>query len=351
MAKKPSKSAKESTKKSSKSSIKTFFARFKKTKSPFFHKSFKRSYREDYVRRETPTPGIMHHVFASFKIIFKNWKLFLPLLIIVVTFNVIFIGLMSESNYQQFQDVLDTSSESVAGGDIGAVAKAGLTLISTVTTGGLSEESTETATVFAVLSFMIVWLVTIFLLRHRLANKKVKLRDGLYNAMTPLISSFLIFVVAVIQCIPIFLLIIAYSAAVQTEFLATPFYALVFFIFAAAMILISGYLLSSSLIAFVAVSAPGLYPMQALRASSELMIGRRVKFILRLVALIIVIAIVWFIVMMPLILFDFWMKTYEWTSGIPFIPICLNIMTCFTFIYITTYLYLYYRWMLNYEEE
>ena len=310
------------------------------------HKSFRRSYREDYVR-ETNVPGIMYHIFASFRIIFKNWKLFLPLLIIAVVLNAALVGIMSESGYVQFQEVMDESSKTVTGGELGNVAKAGLLLISTITTGGLSGESSEAAVVFGVIIFLIIWLVTIFLLRHLLAGHKVKLRDGLYNAMTPLISTFVVFAVAVIQCIPIFLLIIVYSAAVQTDFLATPFYALLFFIFAALMILLSGYLLSSSLIALVAVSAPGLYPMKALRTASELMMGRRVKFILRLVALIIALAFMWVIVMLPLMVFDLWMKTFEWTAGIPFIPVCLNIMTCFTAIYVTTYLYMYYRWMLK----
>ena len=48
------------------------------------HKSFRRSYREDYVR-DLEVPGIMYHIFATFKIIFKNWKLFLPLLILTRT--------------------------------------------------------------------------------------------------------------------------------------------------------------------------------------------------------------------------------------------------------------------------
>lgn len=331
--------------------LKKLLKRFKRTsKRVNPHKSFRRSYREDY-RRKLEVPGMMYHIFKTFKMIFKNWKLFLPFLVLTVVLNAIFVGIMSETSYADYQDILDDTSLQIAGGDIGSVAKAGLLLISTITTGGLSGESNEAAVVFGVLIFLIIWLVTIFLLRHILAGHKVKLRDGLYNAMTPLISTFVVFVVAIIQCIPIFLLIIAYSAAVQTEFLTTPFYALVFFIFAALMIIISGYLLSSSLIAMVAVSAPGLYPMRALHTASDLMMGRRIRFILRLVALIIVLALVWVIVMLPLILFDMWMKTFEWTSGIPFIPICLAMMTCFTAMYVTTYLYLYYRWMLGYEEE
>ena len=314
------------------------------------HKSFKRSYREDY-KRELEVPSITYHVFATFKILFTNWKLFLPLLIIVVALCVGLVGIMSEETYTKFQEVLDQTSTEIAGGEIGNVAKGGLLLLSTITTGGLSGNSSESATVFGIIIFMIIWLVTIFILRHRLANKTVKLRDALYNAMSPLISTFVVISAVIFQCIPLFILIIALSAAVQTEFLATPFYALVFFIFAALMILLSGYLLSSSLMALVAVSAPGLYPIHALRTASDLMMGRRIKFLIRLVALIIVMVITWVIVMLPIIVFDLWIKTFEWSKGIPFVPSCLVVMTCFTFIYITAYLYLYYRWMLGYEEK
>ncbi len=314
------------------------------------HRSFKRSYREDY-KRKLEVPGITYHAAKTFSVIFKNWKLFLPLLIIAVVMAVVFIGLMNESTFQQFQQVLNQTTEEMGYGDIGYVAKAGLLLISTVTTGGLSSSSKETNTIFFVLIFLILWLSTIFILRHRLAGHKIKLRDALYNAMTPMISSFVIFAIAVIQCIPIFLLIIVYSAAVQTEFLATPFYALLFFIFAALMVILSGYLLSSSLMAFVAVSAPGLYPMKAMHAASDLMMGRRFKFVLRIIALIFILAITWVAVMLPLIIFDLLMKNFEWAAGIPFVPVCLLVMTCFTGIYITAYLYLYYRWMLNYDEK
>ena len=314
------------------------------------HRSFKRSYREDY-KRKLEVPGITYHAAKTFSVIFKNWKLFLPLLIIAVVMAIVFIGLMNESTFQQFQQVLNQTTEEMGYGDIGYVAKAGLLLISTVTTGGLSSSSKETNTIFFVLIFLILWLSTIFILRHRLAGHKIKLRDALYNAMTPMISSFVIFAIAVIQCIPIFLLIIVYSAAVQTEFLATPFYALLFFIFAALMVILSGYLLSSSLMAFVAVSAPGLYPMKAMHAASDLMMGRRFKFILRIIALFIILSLTWVAVMLPLIIFDLLMKNFEWAAGIPFVPVCLLVMTCFTGIYITAYLYLYYRWMLNYDEK
>ncbi len=314
------------------------------------HKNFRRSYREDYQRR-LEIPGIMYHTFTTFKLIFKNWRLFLPLLLLAVVLNMLLVGMMSESTYTDFQSVLDETISSANGVEFNNVARAGLLLVSSITTGGLSMESSESSIVFMVIIFLILWLTTIYLLRQRLAGHKVKLRDGLYNAMTPLISTFVVFAIAVIECVPIFVLAVVDSAAVQTEFLATPFYALVFFIFAAAMILLSGYLLSSSLIALVAVTAPGLYPMRAISGAVDLVMGRRIRFILRLLSLCLVMVIVWLLVMLPLILLDLGIKQFDWAEGIPFVPFCLNVMTCFTIIYVAAYLYLYYRWLLGNDEK
>lgn len=367
MAKKPSNSKRTTAKKnavnarSRKRSFLRFGEKFGKIKDFFkkrtnwptkvkLHKSFRRSYREDY-KRDIEVPGIMYHAFSTFKMIFKNWKIFLPFLLLIIVLSIVFVGLMNEASYQRFQEVLDETTEQAGYSDIGYFAKAGLLLITTVTTGGLSSDKNEAGTFFMILIFLVIWLTTIFIVRHRLAGHKIKLRDGLYNAMTPLVSTLVVFMVALVQCIPIFFLIVVYSVALQTEFLTAPFYALLFFIFAAIMVLTSGYLLSSSLMALVAVSAPGLYPMKALRVASDLMMGRRVKFILRLVALIFILAITWIVVMLPLIMIDLGFKNFEWASNIPFVPFCLLTMTCFTGIYVTVYLYLYYRWMLKYDED
>ena len=311
------------------------------------HKSFSRSYREDYVR-SLPVPGLLHHTAGTFKMLFKHWKTFGLMLILAMVFNTVLVGIMSEDTYTQFQDTLSQTEEDLGVEGIGYFAKAGLLLVSTVTTGGLSQGTSEAQQIFVVIIFLLIWLATIFLVRHYLAGNKPKLRDALYNAFTPLISTFMIVAVIFIQLIPIFIVIITYSAAVTTNFLSTPFYALVYFIFAALLIVLSGYFLSSSLMALVAVSAPGLYPMTALRSASDLMQGRRIKFIIRIIYLLIALAIIWVVVLLPLTALDLWLKSFiDWLAGVPFIPICLLFMTCFTAIFITIYLYLFYRRMLN----
>lgn len=315
------------------------------------HKSFKRSYREDYVR-ETNTPGLLAHAITTFQFVFKHWKTFLPFVAILAVMYVLLVGLLSEDLYTQFQDSIDESSAELAGGKIGNFAKAGLLLLSTITTGGLSTSMGEAQTIFMLLLFLIIWLVTIYLVRHFLAGGKPKLRDGLYNALSPFISTLLVFAVIFIQAIPIMLVIITYSAAVMTGFLNTPFYALIYFIFAALMILISAYLLSSSLMALVVVTTPGTYPLQALASASDLMAGRRMKFIIRTIYLLIVAALIYVVIMTPIILLDLWIKgMWEWVFGIPIVPFCLLILTCFIFIYATVYIYRYYRWLLDYQEK
>lgn len=315
------------------------------------HKSFRRSYREDYLRK-TETPGLLAHAMLTFQTIFRHWRTFLPFIALMVVLYIVTVGLMSEDFYLTFQENIDTTSAELANGKIGNFAKAGLLLLSTVTSGGLDTGMGDVQFVMMVILFLIMWLVTIFLVRHFLAGEHPRLRDALYNALGPLISTFLIFAVIFVQLIPLMLVVITYSAAVMTNFLATPFYALVYFLFAAVMILLSGYLLSSSLMALIAVTTPGMYPFAALFAASDLMAGRRLRLVLRVLYLILVVALIYIVVMLPVILLDLGLKSlWSFLAGWPIVPFCLLVVTCFAFIYATTYLYHYYRWLLDYKEQ
>ncbi|MBR3252651.1 hypothetical protein IKF84_01085 [Candidatus Saccharibacteria bacterium] len=264
------------------------------------HSSFKRSYREDYLR-ELEVPGMGQHIFQSFKMIVLEWKIFLPLVVIMTAVTVLVLG---------FLDI--SSMKDVAVGTV-------VTII-----------------------ILILWLTTIFVIRHKMAGNKVGLRDTLYNAMTPLISSFIVLALAVIQAIPIMLLIVAYSSALETKFLETPFYAFLFLVFAGLMILLTSYLWSGTLMALVAVSAPGLYPFEAIKTTNELMMGRRIRFVLRIIALFIVLLLIWAITIWPMAVF---------VGESPVTSVVLTIVGCFSVMYIATYLYLYYRWMLKFDTK
>ncbi len=260
--------------------------------------SFKMYERREFVR-ELEVPGMGQHIFQSFKMIFLSWKIFLPFIFIVTLVTVGILGFLNLSSYKD-----------VAVGMVIAII------------------------------ILVVWLTTIFVMRHKMAGNKVGLRDALYNAMTPLISSLVMLVLVVIQAIPVMLLVIAHSSAVETHFLDTPFYAFLFLVFAGLMILLTSYLWSGTLMALVAVSAPGLYPLEAIKASNELMMGRRIRFTLRIIALLIVLFVIWALTIWPMAAF---------VGESPVTSVVLTIIGCFSIIYIATYLYLYYRWMLKFD--
>ena len=81
----------------------------------------------------------------------------------------------------------------------GVFARAALLLSSTVATGGLDSGTDEVGRSFMFILFLVMWLVTVYLVRHFMAGHKLKLRDALYNALAPLISTLIVLIVVLIQ--------------------------------------------------------------------------------------------------------------------------------------------------------
>lgn len=317
------------------------------------HRSFKRSYYEDY-QRKTELPSLTSQASAAFKMFFKFWKIFLPLLLIFVGLYIFLIGAMSENTLADVKANVEQANKDVADGKIGTVGKAGLTLLGIISTGGLTTMN-DAQVVIAVLLFTIIWLVTIYLARHLLAgHQEIKMRDGFYSALSPLVSTLVVGLIIFLEAIPIMLTIIVFQVALTTEFLSTPFYALLFFMFAALMITLSLYLLSSSFFAIIVVSAPGLYPLTAVRMAKNLIMGRRLRFLIRVFYLVIIVALLYLLLLMPAIILDGVLKAqFAWLaeSKIPFVAIIQLTITVFIFIYLSIYFYLFYRALLDYNDD
>lgn len=322
----------------------------KKRKRVILHHSFRRSYREDY-KRDLKAPGLVSHAMTSLKILFRNWKIFGLLLVVVVASNILFVGIMNEENYQSYQESLELSNEVNGYGELGRFAKSGMLLLSSITSAGLDSNPSDVQIVFLVIFALMLWLITTYFLRHILAGNKPRFRDGLYNAFAPIISVLLVVVVLFIHLIPFFIFLILYSTAVATQFLSAPLYNFLFWLLSSLLILLSLYLVPISLIALSSVTVPGIYPMQAIHAATDLIQSRRTKYIIRVIFLIIVLALLWIVFMLPITYLDLWMKEeMGWLVNWPIVPFFLQIMTAFSIIYATSYLYLFYRRMLENED-
>jgi hypothetical protein len=173
----------------------------------------------------------------------------------------------------------------------------------------------------------------------------VKLRDGLYNAGAPIVPTFFVLCILIVQLLPIALAVLAYVAANQSQLLSQGgIEAAAFWVAASGLGLLSLYWISSTLIAFVVVTQPGMYPFQALRIAGDLVVGRRIRILLRIVWLLVTVAITWAIIMIPFILLDSWIKgLLPVINWLPIIPVVLLLLGAVSIVWMASYIYILYR--------
>jgi hypothetical protein len=311
------------------------------------HRSFHLTRKEDY-KKDQPPAGYLKFIFQVYSLIKKNKTIFAKLLLVCALSSVALVGIMSQDRYESLNEAMDETSDEVISGDFTGFGKTTMLFITTVATGGLNQNPTESQQIFNVFIMILICLATTWILRQRLAGNPVRMKDALYHAFTPLVPVVLIFLLLLIQLIPIFIAVIVYSSAVETGFLANAFYALFFWIAVGGLGLLSVYLAVPTVIALIAATAPDLYPMQALHNAGELVIGKRFKIIFRLIWGLVGIMPIWIITILPAIILDSVLKNLsDFFLGWPIVPVAFLITSLFSVVYISAYIYMYYRRLLD----
>ncbi len=340
---------------SKKSWFKKFTATQKKRYNDFMnrrpHRSFQLTRRRDYVR-PLALPGNISFTGEVTKTLWKYKKIFLWLIVIYVLLYALLVGVQSQETYTTLTDTLKDTGSEVFSGNWGAVGQAGL-LFLTVASSGVSSEATEAQQIFSVLIFLLVWLTTVWLLRNLLAGHKVKLRDGLYNSGSPLFSMMVITLFIAIQLIPIAVAVIGYNAATTSGLIAAGGAgAMLFWLGAALLTVLSLYWITSSLFAMIIVTLPGMYPYQAIKTAGDIMLGRRIKMLLRWLWMALIIALAWAIIMIPIILLDMGLKSlWPAITWLPIVPVVALITAAGSTVWVSAYVYLLYRKVVDYVPE
>jgi hypothetical protein len=351
--KKAAQSKKKVVKKSEKSSfskkVKLTIHRLKQRVSNFLsrrpHRTFRLTRRRDYVR-SLSLPGYFSFTVSVLKLIWTWKKLFIGIAIIYGLLTVFFVGLASQDTYSQLSETISQTGGGLVNGGGGEIVKAGILLASSIG-GGLSAVGSNVGAqqvVITILVLLITWLCTVWLLRSILAGQKPKLRDGLYNSGSPIISTFLVSFVIALQLVPLAIAIIVMSVASSSGLIDSGVLNMIFWIFTILLGVLSVYWLTSTVIALIVVTLPGMYPMKALRTAGDLVVGRRIRILIRILWSLAFSALVWIIIMIPIILFDEWIKKVlpaitDW----PIVPVVLLIMTSLTIVWLASYTYLLYR--------
>ncbi len=306
------------------------------------HRSFRRTRRRDYVR-SLKLPGYWAFSLYVLKFLRDNKRIFLLLALVYAVISAVMVGVASQDTYTTLTDTLKQTSGDLFKGNFGQIGQASLLLL-TIASGGISQTLTEGQQIYAGLIALLTWLTTVWLARNILAGKKVKLRDGLYNASAPILSTFLVALALIIQLLPLAIALIAYSAAAATGLLNGGVEAMLFWIVAGLLTILSLYWITSTLIALVVVTLPGMYPFVAIKTAGDLVIGRRVRILLRFLWMALGIGVTWLIVMIPVIIFDSWIKgLWPAIQWLPTIPIVTLAMSSLTVVWTAVYIYLLYR--------
>ncbi len=305
------------------------------------HRSFMLTKRRDYAR-SLAMPG--YHAFSVHvsKILLSRWRLFALLIAVYALIMVVLGAMTSQETYSSISELFNDSGKNLLNGGLGSVAQAGLVSLSTFAGGG-SELSADQG-VYVGLSLLLVWLCTVWLLRETIAGRKPKLRDGLYNSGAPIVSTIGVLLVLLGQMLPLGAVMLIYTGLNTAGLVSEGFGAMLFWLLAVAVALLVLYWATSTLIALIIVTIPGMYPIRAIRLSSDLVVGRRLRIFFRIVWGIVAAVGFWALILALSVIIDTVIRN-TWTNlaGFSIVPYIVVLMTSAITVWFAAYIYLLYR--------
>lgn len=264
-------------------------------------------------------------------------------MIILYALIIIFLGIItSQSTYDSIGKLVSESLGKIFDGGVGQLLNAGMLTFSSLAIDTTSLRA-EQGVMLALLVLM-TWLTAVWLLREILLGLKPKLRDGLYNATAPLISTSVVLLILLIQLSPVGIMALAYSALVSVHILTEGFGMMLFGLLAASVLTLVLYWVTSTIIALVVVALPGMYPLRAIQAASDLVVGRRLRIMLRIVWAFVYSSVIWCVVMVSLVLLERGLSSkLKWVESVPIVPFAGAFMMALLFVWLAAYIYLLYR--------
>ncbi len=276
------------------------------------------------------TKEVFSQLKQSQKIILRFIGL-LSAIVIVLTFS------SQQAAYmEQVSEIRAVSSE-ISSGLTAKFLETGVLFV-TLLSGTLTANIPESQQLSLSLVYLLAWLIMVWFMRHFIAEKKVNVRDGLYNATAPLISTMLIVLVAAVQLIPLAILTSILSAVASTGSV-NGILILVGVLLIIVMAVVTLYWLVGTLFGVVIVAIPGTYPIAALKSARAIVAGKRALILSRLLWLGFVNLTANVVVVMPILLIDA-LSGYalSWIT----IGISIVLSLC-QFVFSSAYLYLLYR--------
>lgn len=225
-------------------------------------------------------------------------KLFLGILFWYGLVNIVFIqGLNTGGDISSTKAALD----SVYQGGLGHLMS-GLASFSYLLSTATSSSSGSSTGLFQFIWVVVVSLAVIWTLRQVHARQAVRIRDGFYHGVYPLIPVMLILMVIGLECIPFIIGGSVFSAVINNGIATSGVQLFIWGLGFLALTLVSIYLICSSFFALYIACLPDVAPMQALRSARQLVAARRWTVLRKILFLPLVLGVLNVIVMLPIIM-------------------------------------------------
>lgn len=200
---------------------------------------------------------------------------------------------------------------------------------------------------------VLFWLTFLWIARHAIARKATTLKQAVYTSGTAFVPFVIVVLVLVIQLLPGVLAAIILSGVSSNSFVQQPIEIALLALLAMLLIILSLYLIASTLVALQVAALPGMYPWTALRNARKLVMGRRLAVLRKLVMLIIVTAIGWLLLFAPALVADSALCGDDdacWSTAFV-LPVYFYVLCGAALAFASVYMYMLYRALLDAEDE
>lgn len=291
--------------------------------------------------RQINISGYLRFTHEVGRLIWDNKRLYLKALIVLTIALLTVIGFGVKDNYVNVREALQEAGLNGAFQVVGLITQA---VITSLTVTNVNNQS------YALLLALVAWMALIYIVRHIYGGRtKMKLRDAIYNSAGPFVSLLTIIAFVFVQLLPLAFALISYSAVTGAGYIneGIEIENMAAWCVIAVITILTVYWMVTSLLTMITVTIPGIYPLRAYFETSVLVSGRRVKILLRVLMMFVPLILLWLAVLIPTVSLDAVIKF----DNFPFVQLITTTLVAASFIWISVYLYMLYRRLLDSPEQ
>jgi hypothetical protein len=266
----------------------------------------------------------------ALKLLKVNKKNILKFFIIYGILYVVFVrGFSSPVNVDEIRAAFDE----IATADVSALATNFTTF--SLLLQSTTQASGDIAGLYQMFFIVVSVLALVWLFRQQQAGNKVTMKDAFYKGMYPIIPFIIITIFIALQTLPATIGNFLFKTVIDSNLAINTLEQVVWFLLFAGLVILSAYMISSSLIALMVVTIPEMTPKIALKKAKELVEFRRMSVLRKVVALFISVSVLFISVVFPAI----------FISGV-LAQILFYVLVILAIPFVTAYLFVLYRELL-----